>query len=629
MSGWKLNKNTKKAQDEASMFTAAMLNTMLKAVNPTKWNVGDGKPDKDTGEVNEFYIDRKSGDFYTREVSGWILQGSLKGQDGYNPVHVSSKQPGNPREGDLWINNGLFVLINGIWKEITGKSGAEGSKGREVVLRKSNDLLQWQYRNDPEWHTLYSLNQLIGPKGPKGDKGDKGDKGEDGREIELRKTKKYLQWRYVGDEWQNLIALDELKGTIEYHGGGGGVVIAGIIDVIAGTNITIDKTDPKRPIINSSGGGGGGDVASVFGRTGAVTAQSGDYTAAQVGLGNVDNTSDVDKPVSTLQAAADALKVAKAGDTMTGALDIALATGNSLIVDTNVLVVDATNNRVGVGTASPAQLFTVREPDPAKKTTFQIQQGTAGLDAQLRLADVNNVFKGDWLWKASDDTVRMSRTGSVQLVLTAANDIGVGTAVPASLLDVSKTTGGVLTLSRSDTSATANDTIGAVQFWNNDSQLTTQNIYAKIEVQAAQTVTTDAAAGNMLFYTTSTTAGSSPTERMRISNDGNVGIGITPTAVLHLKAGTAAANTAPLKFTAGTNLTAAVAGAMEYDGTNLYFSPSTTRQTVYLKPTAPSAYTVINGTTDRAYDADVTTIDELADVLATLIADLQTQGIIG
>jgi hypothetical protein len=39
-----------------------------------------------------------------------------------------------------------------------------------------------------------------------------------------------------------------------------------------------------------------------------------------VGLGNVDNTSDVNKPVSTAQAAADALRVLKAGDTMSGFL---------------------------------------------------------------------------------------------------------------------------------------------------------------------------------------------------------------------------------------------------------------------------------------------------------------------
>jgi hypothetical protein len=43
---------------------------------------------------------------------------------------------------------------------------------------------------------------------------------------------------------------------------------------------------------------------------------------AAVGLGNVDNTTDASKPVSTAQAAADALRVLKAGDTMTGNLII-------------------------------------------------------------------------------------------------------------------------------------------------------------------------------------------------------------------------------------------------------------------------------------------------------------------
>jgi hypothetical protein len=41
-----------------------------------------------------------------------------------------------------------------------------------------------------------------------------------------------------------------------------------------------------------------------------------------------------------------------------------------------------------------------------------------------------------------------------------------------------------------------------------------------------------------------------------------------------------------------------------------------------------SAYTPTNVTTDRAYNANATSIDELADVLGTLIADLQTAGVI-
>jgi hypothetical protein len=71
-------------------------------------------------------------------------------------------------------------------------------------------------------------------------------------------------------------------------------------------------------------------VDSVFGRTGAVTAQSGDYTKSDVGLANVDNTSDADKPISTAtQTALDA----KQGDitlTTTGTSGAATLIGDTL-----------------------------------------------------------------------------------------------------------------------------------------------------------------------------------------------------------------------------------------------------------------------------------------------------------
>lgn len=48
----------------------------------------------------------------------------------------------------------------------------------------------------------------------------------------------------------------------------------------------------------------GGGVVSFNGRAGSVVPQAGDYNKGMVGLGNVDNTSDADKPVSTKQQAA-------------------------------------------------------------------------------------------------------------------------------------------------------------------------------------------------------------------------------------------------------------------------------------------------------------------------------------
>jgi len=95
--------------------------------------------------------------------------------------------------------------------------------------------------------------------------------------------------------------------------------------------------------------------------------------------------------------------------------------------------------------------------------------------------------------------------------------------------------------------------------------------------------------GNALLYagatgfeiTTGSSVTSGGTSRFQITNAGRASFGVgTPTAVLHLKAGTATANTAPLKFTSGTNLTTGEAGAIEYDGTDFYATNSTASRTI-------------------------------------------------
>ena len=77
-------------------------------------------------------------------------------------------------------------------------------------------------------------------------------------------------------------------------------------------------------------------------------------------------------------------------------------------------------------------------------------------------------------------------------------------------------------------------------------------------------------------YTSASGIGTTP--RITISGAGQIGIGVTaPTAALHLKAGTATASTAPLKFTSGTLLTTPEAGAVEFTGSDYWVSVGTVR----------------------------------------------------
>lgn len=66
---------------------------------------------------------------------------------------------------------------------------------------------------------------------------------------------------------------------------------------------------------------------------------------------------------------------------------------------------------------------------------------------------------------------------------------------------------------------------------------------------------------------------------------------------------------------------AEIDGDLNHDGSNIGFFGTT-------PTTQAAAYTPTNVSTDRSYDANATSTDELADVLGTLIADLQAYGLL-
>lgn len=114
-------------------------------------------------------------------------------------------------------------------------------------------------------------------------------------------------------------------------------------DGAAGTSLYVKETGSA-----ATGWVGHNTVTSVAARTGAVV-----LTSTDVGLANVDNTSDVNKPVSTAQATADALALPKAGGTLTGTLN---GTKVAVITTTDTNSVLATNTNAG-GNASVGVSF--------------------------------------------------------------------------------------------------------------------------------------------------------------------------------------------------------------------------------------------------------------------------------
>lgn len=69
---------------------------------------------------------------------------------------------------------------------------------------------------------------------------------------------------------------------------------------------------------------------------------------------------------------------------------------------------------------------------------------------------------------------------------------------------------------------------------------------------------------------------------------GNIGAGVdAPTAQIHISSGSAAAGTAPIKFSPGTLLASPEGGALEYNGTDIFYTTSGgTRRNITAKPYA-------------------------------------------
>jgi len=195
-----------------------------------------------------------------------------------------------------------------------------------------------------------------------------------------------------------------------------------------------------------------------------------------------------------------------------------LTASGDLTVDTTTLKVDSTNNRVGIGTASPTQLLDV---DGAARVVGNLFVGTddttpngiidvygggtgqyEGGEIRLRTAADWDTTYNHYFIDTYQDDLRIGRAGSTDITLTSDGNVGIGTVAPDSKLHV-----------RND----GTDVVLAK--FQSDLGSNTRDFQIK-------TPTSDSASEPFRFTTNNSFSFEiDDSEEVRINDDGNVGIG--------------------------------------------------------------------------------------------------------
>lgn len=203
-------------------------------------------------------------------------------------------------------------------------------------------------------------------------------------------------------------------------------------------------------------------------------------------------------------------------------------TTTGLNFDSNTLVVDATNDRVGIGTDSPA----VRLHVGGGNELVRLQNTTVSGDgagyisfynqAGARVGYIGNTSAATQqlvVYNQANEALRFGTNNTERMRIDSSGNVGIGTSSPSSKLGVV----GSIT-SAANIYGTTNATAGV--FRGADSTYGTY-AYGSIEICSG----TDAYYNGAIKFLVSTNINSThPTERMRLDYSGNLGLGVTPSA---------------------------------------------------------------------------------------------------
>tara|TARA_R100000655_G_scaffold85297_2_gene125016 strand:- start:9788 stop:11719 length:1932 start_codon:yes stop_codon:yes gene_type:complete len=269
---------------------------------------------------------------------------------------------------------------------------------------------------------------------------------------------------------------------------------------------------------------------------------------------NVTTAKIADGNISTALLADTAVTSAKLANNIdiAGTFDVTGATtlDAALTVDTTTLVVDASNNRVGIGTASPTRTLDINHASTAP----DLRLGCDGNDRSLIILDADRSTEADplgtivWRWNNTDTAVIESRAGADTtnkddggltfmtrtsgsaladaMTITSDGNVGIGITTPnesgfgatSNVLSIAGTAQdafGVLELISTD--VTSSNRIGEIRFGNLDAG---SSFASNAGIRATRDGADNSSALSLWYSNAGTFA-----EGITLKSDGNVGIG--------------------------------------------------------------------------------------------------------
>ena len=189
----------------------------------------------------------------------------------------------------------------------------------------------------------------------------------------------------------------------------------------------------------------------------------------------------------------------------------------------NLLFVDASTDRIGVGTASPDTLLTVGgsnaairvQPSNVANASIFLRHGSISTNSGIE-AD-NTAALG--LYANGQERARIDSSGRLLVGTTLAPNSETNAN-----LQLVHSAGPQFIFARNDTETTTNEDIGLIRFYNNDDDGNYDEC-ARIAVECESAYTSTSKPTYMRFYTNG--GSEAVAERMRITSAGNVGIGTT------------------------------------------------------------------------------------------------------